>query len=279
MVRLFLIISLFFFGCAKGQTTTGYLGILETHPLIIIAGESNAGGIALNTSLTGTEAAARTSMEILNNNNLKFETLQMGVNNLLQHPGLTSGSTNGTTHGLENGLANSADSMKLGHTPAYIVKAGLGGSRIMMWVNPDSAYTPVNGYTQFKTRVDTAIKLLTKINGGAPSLYLIWTQGINDSIYNYISSDVWKDSTKSMFAQMRARYGHMPIFITKLPATYSTYNLRIAQIANEISECYVIETSDAALENVNHWSYAGFKVIAWRVVGLMNANYNLWHNY
>ena len=69
--------------------------------LIILAGESNGGGLAPNASATTWELAARDSVYILNNNSLLFEKLHIGTNNNIDVNGL-----NNTTHGLELGLSN-----------------------------------------------------------------------------------------------------------------------------------------------------------------------------
>jgi len=250
-----------------------YLGVSEitARPLIIIAGESNAGGAGINASLSSTESAARYSLRILNNTSLLFEPMQIGVNNLILHQGLT---TNGS-HGIENGLANSCDSSRLGVTPIYFLKAGSGGARIAWWNDSTIIYQSVNAWEQLKTRADSAIKLMTAINNGiAPPLYLFWTQGINNNI-DGTNATSWKDSTKSFFAKFRLRYGaNVPIFMTYLPPNYSSYNSSITDISNEINYCYPIVVSDVELNGDNiHWSYAGWKKIATRFITSLLSHY------
>lgn len=272
-MRLLVIIFLFLSGCTKAQT--GYLGrvVYDPTPLFIMAGESNAGGYALNDPLTAHEAAPRSSAKILNNSSYQFQTLDIGTNNLINHYFLTDNAT----HGIENGLANCADSGLLGNTPMYLVKAGLGSSRIRHWTNPDTLYNIYQGYTLFKQKVDTAITQMTAINNGTtPQLYLIWTQGINDAIYEIQDAQSWKDSTKSLFAQMRTRYGNMPIFIMYLPTTdarFTTFNTKITEIAAEVSECYAISVTDAPMRDSYHWNYAGWKIIASRIAAAYNLHY------
>lgn len=99
-------------------------------PLIIIVGESNSGGYALNSELSSSELLARPAVQILNNNTLVFEDLQIGVNNLIGHSGLS----NGPTHGMESGLANSIESgLNWGVDQIHLVKTGQGGSQVSQW--------------------------------------------------------------------------------------------------------------------------------------------------
>jgi hypothetical protein len=269
-MRNILIILLFITSGANGQS--GVLGRINysQHPLIIIAGESNAGGTASNDSLTIAEAADRPFLKILNNENFLFETLRIGGNNLLLHQGLPGG----VTHGIENGLANSTDSGTLGtNATVYIMKAGIGASQINWWNDSTYLYTGVNAWIQFNTRLDTAIKLLRPLNSNAPpQLYFFWTLGINDAL-NSIPVATWKANTKTFFIKLRQRYGNMPIFMTYLTPTYTTYNTAITELSSEVDNFYAIQTNDAALVDVNHWGYSGWKIIASRFIYTLLAHY------
>lgn len=264
---IILIISLFFTSCIKAQS--GRLGIIKVpppHSIIIFSGESNSGGIVPNTSATTLELADRPSVKILNNNSLLLENLHIGVNNLIGHSNLSCC----TTHGWELGLANSVDSGTLTN-PVYLVKTGQGGSSIRNWSGPD---TSLRFYDSLTNRVDSAKKILTTINNGVvPSMYLFYSQGINDALYVPNDSANWKTRTKLHFSNLRNRYGHLPIFITYLPTVYSFYNARITEICSEVSECYPIQTSDATLLNANHWDYAGMKLIATRMIYTLKSHY------
>lgn len=248
-----------------------YLGKMPfLNPVIVIAGESNAGGIGQNDSLSTLEYSARSSVKIFNNNLLLFQTLHIGVNNLLMHQGLADT----ITHGIENGLANCADSGLLGTTPIYMLKAGEGASQIAWWNDSTYvAYFGVNPWQQCKARMDSALVVLTALSDNTrPPIYLVWTQGINDAIAG-VNSLVWKADTKTFFTKFRLRYGNVPIFMTQLPPTYSTYNTRITELATEVNNLYQINTTAAPLVDINHWSYTGFKVIASAFIALLNTNY------
>ena len=73
--------------------------------LVIITGESNSGGFALNSEATTEEVAPRSAVQILDNDVLAFRPLDIGTNNLLGHAGLKPTET----HGFELELANRAE--------------------------------------------------------------------------------------------------------------------------------------------------------------------------
>lgn len=265
-----LTILLFLSGFANAQS--GRLGRINysAHPLIIIAGESNAGGTALNDSLPLAEMASRPLLKILNNENFLFESMRIGDNNLLLHQGLAGG----VTHGIENGLANSIDSGTLGaQETIYIMKAGIGAAQVDWWNDSTILYSGVNAWIQFKTRLDTAIKLLKPLNSNAPpKLYFFWTQGINDAL-NSITAPIWKEKTKTFFVKLRQRYGNIPIFMTYLTPSYTTYNTAITELSTEVDNFYTIQTSDAPLKDGNHWDHNGWKIIAPRFIYTLLAHY------
>ncbi|MBL8182439.1 MAG: InlB B-repeat-containing protein, partial [Blastocatellia bacterium] len=108
-----------------GWTFNGWSGDTEGAdpdivPLVIITGESNSGGYAVNADATPTELSARPGVQILNNNTLLFEDLDIGTNNLIGHAGLSENAT----HGFELGLANSVAASEWPNSPVYLVKAG-----------------------------------------------------------------------------------------------------------------------------------------------------------
>src|SRR5689334_9823752 len=81
-------------GSPAGRTdaSTGGLDADAERPLVFVfAGESNSGGIALNSDATETELAPRSSVQIMNlySGTFAFETLDIGFNNLVDHAGLT----------------------------------------------------------------------------------------------------------------------------------------------------------------------------------------------
>lgn len=224
-------------------------------PVVLMIGESNAGGYALNSELTAAEAAARPHTKILNNTSLKFEALDIGTNNLIGHFELTDNAT----HGLENAIANSVESGVWRHESVYIVKCGQGTSTVAQWAN-GGAY-----WTTAKARIAAAKSQIAAI-GRVPQWYVFYSQGVNDH-GSGTPAATWQAATIEFIGRIRAELGvSAPIAMTRLPPTYSSLETAITSIAASMPRVYPITTSDAALLNVSHWSSAGLNTIGQRVV-------------
>jgi len=227
-------------------------------PLIIITGESNAGGYALNTEATSGELAARQSVQILNNTTLTFEDLDIGTNNLIGHSGLA----NGPTHGLELGLANSVETDDWFDDSIYLIKAGQGASTIAQWAEGQSYWTT------FLERVNAGIDLI-RATGKIPLIYVLYSQGINDSLAS-TNADTWKTATIAHLAKIRTLLGYVPVLMTRLMSpAYDTYNSKIDQIAAADSMNFAVSVTGATLRDTNHWDYAGMKLIVSRMTALI----------
>lgn len=236
-------------------------------PLIIFSGESNSGGYALNSEALPAEIAARSSVQILNNNTLAgFEDLNISLgNNLYGHAGAETWI--GERHGWELMLANRVEAGTFIAAPCYLVKTGQGASHISEW-GEGSSY-----WTTFQARVDAAIGFLTTLTGSAPSPYLFYSQGINDAIAG-TDLTTWKAATLAHFDKIRVKYGdNLPIVMTKLVPSYPVYNAAIEELATERTNLYFVETLDATLENENHWDYEGMKLISSRMQEVLLQNY------
>lgn len=108
------------------QASLGQLA-LARRLLVIINGESNSGGYALNSEALSSELLPRSAVQILDNTGLAtWQDLDIGTNNLVGHSGLS----NGSTHGFELELANRAETDSFYNEPVYLVKTGQGGSTI-----------------------------------------------------------------------------------------------------------------------------------------------------
>lgn len=239
-------------------------------PLIIISGESNSGGRALNSSASPSELAPRSSVQIFNNITFGFQNLDIGTNNLLGHSGLATD----TEHSWELEMANRVEAGSFGNNPMYLVKTGQGGTKIENWAVGNTAYNGVDCWQVFQSRVDSAISQLHGMSGLDVQPYLFYTQGINDAIAG-TNLTTWKAATIAHFAKIRAKYGDMPIVMTKLMTTYNSFNPIIDQITAEVTECYSVVTADATLRDVNHWDYAGQKLVAGRMMDTILAYYTL----
>jgi len=246
-------------GTLTGANTSGK----DTVNLIVIQGESNAAGMALNTQATSAELSARANVYILNNNNLQFQNLQIGVNNnILQNLG------DQTTHGLELGLANAIDAGKLSK-PTYLVKAAGSGSTIYEWLSNGTSNGNY-GWNSMVNRMDAAINYLK--NQGIPYKITVWQSiGIND--YNAgTSATTYRARIEQFRNEFRARYGQSIAFLMTHFVTNHPYNTVIDQIAANDPQktSAAIDVTGATFRDQNiHWDYAGLKIIAGRMVDKM----------
>jgi len=244
------------------QTTSD--GADETQPssvklLIVINGESNSGGYALNSEAPPAELGVRKSVKILNNTTLAtFDDLGIGVNNLVGHERLP----NGVTHGFELELANRADVNPLYAKPVYLVKTGQGGSVISQW-DPKGNY-----YTTFLNRINAAKKLL---NGEKYRTVILFSLGINDMGAG-TDVHVWKAAVKAHFQNMRNELGpDTPIIMTRFMPQYARYDGAIEELCKELPNTYSVNTSDAPLRDPYHWNYVGMKQVAGRMLDVMES--------
>ena len=226
--------------------------------LFILAGESNAGGRALNTELNSTEVGTRDSLKIFNNDSFQFEGLKVSVNNLLDHFTLI----NGTTHGLEVAIANRVKQRPFYNKNSYLVKAGQGKSLITDW-DSSKVY-----YKTLINRSQVARQILANNNVSYKTV-ILYSQGINDLLAG-VSRDVWKTNTKKHFQNLRNELGNNSlIIITKFMNQYTGYNGAIDEICNELPNTYAVETGDAGLADDKHWNASGFKLIGERMLNIV----------
>lgn len=229
-------------------------------PLFIFAGESNSGGRVPNASATAGELLPNPNVQIINNNNLLLEDLDIGTNNLLGHTGLST-----VEHSWELQLANNSASGYLGYLPAYLVKTGQGGAQIANLVNGGN-YLGVNSWQLFKDRVDAAIAQIQVLYPAKTIVPMVFMSiGINDGILGN-NPVTWRTAVEGYISDIRARYGAtIPVIMTKIPATYATFNAQIDNITAADNRVLSVVTSDASMLDANHWDYAGQKLISNRM--------------
>ena len=230
---------------------------------VIINGESNSGGYALNAEAQSLELQPRPSVKILNNTSLtSFDTLQIGVNNLVGHSGLS----NGSTHGFELELANRADVRPFYITPVYLTKTGQGGSQIAQW-ETGQLY-----WTTFLSRINASKTLLVGISYRTVVLFSL---GINDAIAG-TNVTSWKAAVQAHFVKIRAELGATtPIVMTEFQGMggtgYPAFTAAIQEIAADDPYTYSISASGAGLRDTNHWNYAGMKLVAGRMLDIVES--------
>lgn len=240
----------------------------KTHKplLIIINGESNSGGYALNSEAPNEEKGVQSQVQILNNTTLVFEDLNIGVNNLIDHAGLS----NGVTHGFELELGIRANTSNPFYNNVHLIKTGQGGSQISQW-NIGGSY--MNSFYQ---RIDAAKSL---INFDNYNIVILFSLGINDAIAS-TNLTTWKLGVTTHFQTIRNKIGrNVPIIMTEFQGMgsggtqYSNYNIAIQELASTIENVYSINVSGAGLRDINHWNYSGMKTVAGRMLNKVEEIY------
>lgn len=223
----------------------------------VINGESNSGGIGLNSDATSAERASRSVVQIMNLTNglFTFENLQLGVNNLRDHAELSA--YYDTCHGFENQLANAVEAQAFrSNATVYLIKTGQGGSTVAQWAVGLSYWT----------------KFLERINAGKPQLpaqpqWVVWISlGINDAL-GETPIGTWKTAMIAHLNKIKAELPGTIVILTGFQSMgYAAVNQAIAEIAAEEPNVFAVDSSAAALRDANHWNYAGLKTVTAELV-------------
>lgn len=224
----------------------------------VITGESNSGGIGLNSAATAGEIASRSAVQILEltSGNFLFENLDIGTNNLRDHDGL--GGYYDCCHGLELQLANSTEAHAFpDNEQVYLIKTGQGGSQVSQW-NYAGAY-----FTKFLQRTAAA-----KTQIPSDRKWVVWMSiGINDGIAG-TNINTFKSNLTTYIDNIKADLPGAVIIMTQfqsMPASsgYPTINTALADVAALEPNVYVVDTTAATgTDGANHWTYAGLKTVA-----------------
>ena len=224
----------------------------------VITGESNSGGIGLNSSATAGEIAPRSAVQILEltSGNFLFENLDIGTNNLRDHAGL--GGYYDCCHGLELGLANSTEANAFpDNSQVYLIKTGQGGSQVSEWSYAGGYFTKFLQRTAAaKTQIPTNRK------------WVVWMSiGINDGISG-TNINTFKTNLTTYIDNIKADLPGAIIIMTQfqsMPALsgYPTINTALADVAALEPNVYVVDTTTATgTDGANHWTYAGLKTVS-----------------
>lgn len=232
----------------------GYSPTITKPPkLFVFFGESNSGGLALNSSAAPAELNSR-NLQILNNGNFRFEDLKIGSNNLIGHVDLEYAMY--TAHGMELQLANKYDSNYYPNRDVFLVKAGAGGSKVQDW-NVDGAY-----FKNFKQRVSKARQLLFADypeditfmlsiginNFGVGDSWSIYKPGLRDMILN-LKSELGISNPKISIMKFQ--------FVTNM--NMAVYNQVIDEVATEFNLETFNTTGLTTIPDGYHLDYAGMK--------------------
>jgi len=221
--------------------------------ILILAGESNSRGHALNSDLLGAELEPR-NLQVWNRDAAAWQASDIDTNSFSVNPG--------TEHGLEVALANYFDDAVFGPYDVRLLKAGSGGSQMIQWTGvSETLQTQMIGWTNAAA---------ASLAGQTIQYLFWWSQGINDSLgtsFPALSASEWKAETIQFFGEMRTQYGAtMPIVCTELPQTFTAYNDALAEIATEVEGVFVASSISAELRDANHWSANGLKTLAPRML-------------
>lgn len=231
--------------------------------LVVVVGESNAGGQATNASLASWQLAAR-NLTIFNNTSEVFESLDVGTNNLIGHTGLTDNAT----HGTEVGLADAYDEGDFDSEVVRLLKSGQGGSQLSDWDEGDSYYTT------FLSRLEAAKTAL----GGVPN-YCVWMfVGINDMEVYAVSAATFETRLNDLIDRYRAVMPNCEILINKLMVATSddvAYNSAIDTIAAARAYVTAIDETGLTYADTFHYDYLGYHRLAKRFVQQMKSIYSL----
>lgn len=239
--------------------------VYDTVDLVLIYGDSNAGGQGANTDATGVELAPRPNIKILNNTTFAFQDLDIGTNNHIDQ------NQDGTgLHGIELALANEIDKTSFTlNRPVYIVKAGVSGA-------DTKEYIPYGGagyWTTLKRRMDSAVSKLNQA-GLKYRLTVMSTMLLND-LYNCgtcteADSKANLDSTKR---ELRRLYDVNAVIIHQnLFDLFDWNNVFDELAAADPTRVFVTDITGATyIDGNSHYDYAGFKVIAERNMSTMLA--------
>ncbi len=215
------------------------------------AGDSNSPGYGHNNQLSAAELLPRRTLIYVPNTEL-FDRLRIGVNNL---------GTSATQHGFEAQLANAKDSGYFGVRNLYLIKTGLGGTRVHDWM-PGSIL-----YVRMTDRLDKSLALIRQKRNVVPGdgllLINLWTLGINDMFAGLTAAN-FKDSIDIILDSLHLRYSTMPFVFTKYnQPSYTGYNTTFdAIVAERPSYVSTIYSADAPLEPDNtHWNTEGWIIL------------------
>ncbi len=227
----------------------------------VITGESNSGGIGLNSDATAGELDASSAVQIMNltSGDFLFEDIDIGTNNLRDHAGLEGYYS--CCHGFELQLMNSTEAHAFpDNEQVYLIKTGHGGSTVSQWAVGQTYWTKFLQRTAAaKTQLDANRK------------WVVWMSlGINDAISGTALA-TWKSSMVAHINKIKDDLPGAIIILTQFQSMtnqsgYATYNAIMDDIAAEEANVYVVSSTGAALRDTNHWSYAGLKTVATSMV-------------
>lgn len=223
---------------------------------VLHIGESNSGSPNNNSTASSEDLDPKPWIQILNNDTLAIEGMQIGVNNWIGHLGQTGEPTpDNTYHGWELGLANSVEDGDWVSETVYLLRCGMGGSRIGQW-GDEGLY-----WTTFLARL-AAFKAALALEDKIPLFYVWESLGINDrySVDPPTEVSVIEAGITDWFARIRAAIDQQcPIICTKFMAAWPELSAMVHRLA-ELPGVYFVPGEGAGYTlnpDGNHWDHDG----------------------
>ncbi len=234
--------------------------------MLYLGGESNTGGGYGQNSLANAREAEISTCKIMDTVYLRYALMKKGYNLF---------GTYDTTHSFELTIArNGIDSGLLGRTNGFFLKTAIGSTVVAQWM-PGQTF-----YINMILRMDSArSKLQREVAASGFREWMLWSQGLNNAHPSVNTPAAqWKDSTKVIFAALKARYPNLKIILTHFnQSSYPTlvlaqYNTAIDEIAAELDYAWAVDVTGATLVDLSHWDYDGLKLIGRRMMDIIVAN-------
>ena len=220
---------------------------------IVSLGESNSGGQGLVSELSAPLAASTDRVKILIHATGLFADMDLGTNNNQGHSGLDA-----SYHAWEAGLTTYLDANPAQLEPVYLIQCGQGGSLTIDWANGGTNWTIA------QTRINQAKAAFITL--GITPVWEIWfTLGINDFIDGSPPTVVtYKSRCTTLLSEVRTMIGNgtatrirSPEFMAPIKSSYPTYTTGHEELAIEITNMQIVDTTGLPLDDDFHWSSAG----------------------
>lgn len=221
--------------------------------VLLLTGQSNAEGAALNSSANASELTPTSNVKIWNKNTSTFEDLDIGTNNL---------AASSASHGMELGISVNFVSETNYDTPLYIIKYADSGTAMSKHLSGGVVYEEFwNNYV--KQGINNLIN-----SGKRPFIYMAFSQGEADS-----NSQNTTDDYSNKFAEWLLLWrgnlgGKLPFNIVEIVESDSL-DIQINDVFNShSSDSYIniIETSGYTTVDGLHYDYDSQKLIANQVL-------------
>ncbi len=222
-------------------------------PVLILFGfESNSGGQVPDGDATVPELSETENVRILNPTTLLLENLHIGVNQNLDHSGLTPH----TTHGWHVGIKNRADALTFVlNPPVYICEFGQGGSALSAW-QPGGTY-----HNKMIARYEAAWDEIVGETGKEPVVFMFNSWGINDALVGTTPS-TFKAGYLDLLDQINAIHPVKAYMVDNIFSIFPTYRVVIEEMADDRGNIFIQDMQGLPQADAYHLDYVGMKAMS-----------------